>query len=212
MTARSGLAAFCLTLTGAARAGDAVPPSIDVREVGPDAETFDDRRRPEARAWTERPIAVEAQLGLGAPLGLVGVAVDLSPSAGFSWNLGAGISVPGPTLQLGTAVRLRLIPTTGFAVGAEGGLSFGPYSEQSDCPSNDCPPAYSWERAVWGHVGLMLERRSQSGLTLRWSFGGAGIFNVTQADCERCDATDEPSTWHTTVPYTLVAAGWAFGS
>ncbi|MBI3206626.1 MAG: hypothetical protein HYZ29_34135 [Myxococcales bacterium] len=200
-----------LTLAGGARAGDAQPPSIDVREIGPDAEAFDDRRRPEARPWTDRPIALEAQLGLGAPLGLVGVAVDLSPSAGFSWNLGAGVSAHAPSLQLGTAVRLRLIPTTGFAVGAEGGLAFGRYAEPSECPRPDCPPTYSWERAVWGHVGLMLERRSASGLSLRWSFGSAGIFNVTQADCVRCDATDEPNMWDTTVPYTLVAAGWAFG-
>jgi hypothetical protein len=56
----------------------------------------------------------------------------------------------------------------------------------------------------------MLERRSDSGLALRWSFGGAGIFNVTSADCERCDATDEPNMWRTTLPYTFFALGWAF--
>lgn len=186
------------------------PPTIDHREVGPDAELFDDRHRPEARAWVERPLALEAQLGLGAPLGLAGVAFDWSPSPGFSWNAGAGVGGSTRSLQLGTAVRLRLIAAPGFAVGAEGGLAVGRYEERTDCPSGRCPPAYSWDPAVWGHIGLMLERRSESGLALRWSFGAAGIFNLTSAECVRCDSTDEPNMWHTTVPYTLLAAGWAF--
>jgi hypothetical protein len=211
VTERIGAALVCFVITGAALAREPLP-NVDLREVGPDAETFDDRRRPEARLWAQRPIAVEAQVGLGAPLGLAGLALDLSPSAGFSWNVGAGVGGSTKTLQLGTAVRLRLIPVHGFAVGAEGGLAFGRYEERSECATGRCPPAYSWDQAVWGHIGLVLERRSESGVTLRWSFGGAGIFNVTSADCERCDATDEPSIWHTTLPYTLVAVGWAFGS
>lgn len=186
------------------------PPAIDTREIGPDAELFDDRHRPEARPWVERPLAIEAQLGLGAPLGLAGAAFDWSPSPGFSWNAGAGVGESTHSLQLGTAVRLRLIAAMGFAVGAEGGLAVGPYEESSECPSGRCPPAYSWDPAVWGHIGLVLERRTESGLALRWSFGAAGIFNVTAAECVRCDSTDEPNMWHTTVPYTLLAAGWAF--
>lgn len=185
-------------------------PAIEPGEVGPDAEQLDDRHRPEARPWRDRPLALEAQAGLGAPLGLVGAAFDWSPSAGFSWNAGAGLGGSNQSLQLGTAVRLRIIVANGFAVGAEGGLSVGRYEERSDCPSGRCPPAYSWDHAVWGHIGLLLERRTEAGLTLRWSFGGAGIFNVASAECVRCDATDEPNMWHTALPYTLIAAGWAF--
>ena len=211
MTRSLGLGAVVVALVAAreARATEALP-VIDTKEVGPDAELFDDRHRPEARRWVERPLALEAQLGLGAPLGLAGAAFDWSPSPGFSWNAGAGLGGSARALQLGTAVRLRLFAATGFAVGAEGGLAVGRYEEPTDCPSDRCPPAYAWDRAVWGHIGLLLERRSEAGLTLRWSFGAAGIFNVADAECVRCDASDEPNMWHTTVPYTLIAAGWAF--
>lgn len=207
MTRAIAAAAALLCLAASARAGE--PPPV-IEDIGPDAELFDDRHRPEAQRWVERPLAIEAQLGLGAPLGLAGVAFDWSPSPGFSWNAGAGVGGSEQSLQLGTAVRLRLIAATGFAVGAEGGLAVGSYAESTACPSGRCPPAYFWDHAVWGHIGLLLERRAESGLSLRWSFGAAAIFNTTAAECVRCDVTDEPNMWHTTVPYTLLAAGWAF--
>ena len=185
------------------------PPTLD--PVGPDAETFDDRRRPEAAPWLRRPFAIEAQAGLGAPLGLGGIAFDYSPSAGFSANLGAGIGESTHSLQLAGQLRIRIILAHGFAAGAEGGVAVGRYSEDLDCPNGRCPPEWRWDRAIWGNVGLLLEARTDGGLAFRWSFGGAAIFNVTAAECVRCDETDEPGTWTTTVPYTMFAAGYAFG-
>ncbi|MBK7582691.1 MAG: hypothetical protein IPI67_21155 [Myxococcales bacterium] len=203
---------LCVSTTPVRALADDSLPRVDANALGPNAESFDDRHRPEASPWVERPYAIEAELGLGAPLGLGGVAFDWSPSPGFSWNLGAGVGESTKSLQLASNVRLRLIVSHGFAAGAEGGLAVGRYEEHSDCPSGRCPPAWRWDHAVWGNIGLMLERRTDSGLSLRWSFGAAGIFNLTAAECVRCDATDEPNLWHTTVPYTLVAVGWAFGA
>jgi hypothetical protein len=190
--------------------GDLPPDAPALEEVGPDAETFDDRKRPEAAPWVERPLALEAVLGLGAPLGLAGVAVDMSPSPGFSANAGAGIGGSTRSLQLAAALRMRIIAARGFAAGAEGGLAVGRYSEDLSCPSGRCPAAWYWERAVWGNVGLFLELRTDAGLALRGSFGASAIFNVTSGQCVRCDATDEPSLWTTTLPYTAIAVGYAF--
>jgi hypothetical protein len=179
-------------------------------EVRPGAESFDDRHRPEAEPWRRYPLALETQVGMGAPLGLAGLALDCSPSAGFSANFGAGLGNATKSLQLATVLRLRFVIAHGFATGSEGGLAFGRYERHIDCPDGRCPPSWSWNRAVWGNVGLFLERRSDAGLTLRWSFGGTSIFNGAAADCERCTATDEPNTWVTTLPYTMLAVGWAF--
>lgn len=179
-------------------------------ELPPDLESYDDRHRPEAAPFRRRPFALEAQLGLGAPLGMAGLAFDVSPSAGFGLNAGVGIGHATRSPQLALGVRTRIIVSHGFAVGAEGGLSVGRYEEHIECPEGGCPPEWHFDRAVWGNLGLMLEHRADDGLALRWSFGATGIFNVTSGECVRCDATDEPSMWNSTVPYTLVAVGWTF--
>jgi hypothetical protein len=187
--------------------GAELAPEVEVR---PNAESFDDRHRPEAEPWIDRPLALEGQLGLGAPLGLVGVALDASPSPGFSANLGVGMGESTHSVQVGLELRMRLIVADGFATFAEGGMGMGRYEERSECVGPRCPPAWRWPWAFWGNVGLGLELRRRSGATFRWSFGGASIFNVTSGRCVHCAATDEPNMWHTTVPYTLLAFGWAF--
>lgn len=198
-------ARLCLLVSSWAISAIAAPD-----ELGPDSEAFDDRHLPDAAPWRDRPLALEAEIGLGAPLGLAGFALDWSPSPGFSWNAGVGVGASTKSPQAATAARLRIVIAPGFGAGAEGGLAVGRYAEASDCPSGRCPPAYEWDPAVWGNVGLFLERRTSDGLSLRASFGSAGIFNVTSAKCVRCDYADEPNVWRTTVPYALVAAGWAF--
>jgi len=182
-----------------------------VVEVPPGAESFDDRHRPEAEPWRKRPFALEGQVGLGGPLGLGGLAFDVSPSAGFGLNVGAGISGATKTPSLALSIRTRIIIARGFALGTEGGLSVTRFEQHIHCPAGGCPPEWHWDRAVFGHLGLLLERRTESGLALRWSFGMTGIFNVTEARCVRCDETDEPGVWTSTFPYTVVSAGWAFG-
>lgn len=183
------------------RAPGPEPPEIDIdREFNP----------MEDDAWTRLPLAFELHGSLGGPFGLVGGAVDYSPSPGLSLNLGAGYGHASRAVQVATNLRLRLLLGPNFAVGAEGGLAVGDYDATYACPSRRCPPDYRWQPAVWGNTGLMLEARRDDGLVLRWSFGASAIFNVVDAECRRCDATDEPNLWVTTVPYTSAVVGWAF--
>ena len=205
-----GLFRGVLALGMLASSALAKEPPAPVVELRPDAESFDDRHRPEAAPWIKKPLALEAQLGLGAPLGLAGAALDVSPSPGFSLNFGAGVGHSTRSLQLAGVARMRIIAAHGFAVGPEAGLAMGRYEEHIDCPDGHCPPEWHWNRAVWGNVGLFLERRSDTGLALRWSFGAASIFNLASAECLRCRATDEPSMWQSTAAYTMLAVGWAF--
>ncbi len=160
--------------------------------------------------WSRRPLAFELHTSLGGPFGVVGGAIDYSPSAGLSVNLGAGVGHASGAAQLASTTRLRLLLGHSFAVGAEGGLAIGDYDTSFMCPSGRCPPDWSWSPAVWGSAGLMLEARRDDGLVLRWSFGAGAIFNVVDGECRRCDATDEPNIWVTTVPYTSAVVGWAF--
>ncbi len=134
----------------------------------------------------------------------------MSFSTGFSATLGAGYASAAGTLQIGTQFRLRLLLTDNLAVGAEGGIAVGGYEDRFDCANDRCPPDWSWERAVWGSTGLMLEGRSDAGWTLRWSFGAGAILNVVDGSCRRCDESDEPGVWVTTVPYTGLAVGRSF--
>lgn len=48
-----------------------------------------DARRTASNSWSEHPVAVEVQAGLGTPLGLLGIAVDFSPLDW--WSVGAGV-------------------------------------------------------------------------------------------------------------------------
>jgi hypothetical protein len=155
-----------------------------------------------------RPLALEAHLSLGGPFGMLGAAVDYSFSDGFSATLGGGLTHAGGG-QLGSALRMRLLLTDRIAVGAQGGLAVGEHEELLDCPDERCPPDWRWDRAVWGHVGLVLEARDDRGLALRFAFGASSIFNLVDGECTRCEPADEPSMWTTTVPYAGVAIGWA---
>jgi hypothetical protein len=201
------IASVCALGISVVRALGALSEPPVVPELLPEAETFDDRRQPEAAPWRARPLVLEAQVGLGAPLGIAGVAVDFSPSAGVSANLGAGIGHATGALQVGASLRMRLVIAHGFAAGAEAGLAAGRYDEDIGC----CGPSWRWERAVWAFGGLALERRWDDGFALRWSFGSAAILNVPDGECPRCRATEEPGVWATTtLPYTMLAAGYAF--
>ena len=177
----------------------------------PDIEELYARRPPEsASPWTLHPLAVEALLSLGGPYGFIGGAFDFSPSPGFSSSIGGGLSAATREPQLATTARFRLLLTENIAVGSEGGLSVGSYDDGIRCESGRCPPSWYWDRAVWGSLGLMLEARTDAGFGLRWGFGASGIFNVVDAKCRRCDATDEPNVWTIVVPYVGIAVARAF--
>ncbi|MEZ4221490.1 MAG: hypothetical protein R3B13_11235 [Polyangiaceae bacterium] len=160
--------------------------------------------------WAKLPYAVEGHAALGGPLGLLGVALDVSTSEELSVGFGVGISEATRTPQTALLLRARLLLTRTFATGAEGSLGVGNYADDIECSGSRCPPSYSWNPAFWSTLGLFLEYRGDDGTTFRAGFGAGAIMNVADARCERCGAEDEPSMWVTAVPYAGIAAGRAF--
>ena len=180
----------------------ALPPEIDLDAVP--------ARFSRPSPWKALPLAVEGHAALGGPLGLLGVAADVSTSEELSTGIGFGIAESTRSLQLAALLRVRLLLTRTFATGAEGTVGVGDYADDIECKSERCPPTYSWRPAFWSSLGLFLESRSDGGLTMRAGFGAGAIMNVADARCKRCGPADEPNMWITTVPYAGVAVGRAF--
>jgi len=171
----------------------------------------DELTKPRAQSvWQLRPLTLELQAGLGGPLGAVGLAVDYATSTGFSLNAGVGLGSTTASPQAAFGCRLRILLTRVTAVGAEGGVAVGSYADEFDCQGVSCPPDWRWTPAVWGNAGLMLETRMLESWAFRWSFGAGAILNVVNGECRRCDSSDEPSAWTTTVLYTAIAIGRTF--
>ncbi len=180
----------------------ALPPEIDLDAVP--------ARFSRPSPWKALPLAVEGHAALGGPLGLLGVAADVSTSEELSTGIGFGVAESTRSLQLAALLRVRLLLTRTFATGAEGSVGVGDYADDIECKSERCPPTYSWRPAFWSSLGLFLESRSDGGLTVRAGFGAGAIMNVADARCKRCGPADEPNMWITTVPYAGIAVGRAF--
>jgi hypothetical protein len=80
--------------------------------------------------WETRPFMVEAHLGIGTPVGLVGIAFDYSPWALLGLNLGVGLGVSGPEYAFTSRVRLlRVGRRTRVALYLGAGVSGGSYDQ-----------------------------------------------------------------------------------
>jgi hypothetical protein len=110
-------------------------------------------------------LAVEVQFGVGAPTGLLGATLEVSPTAWLVLNAGAGEGAQGT--QIATMGRLRL-PLGDWAVAIGGGYSFGNYDDNK-CWGHDCNDhdARSWEPAHWLNADLSVETRAASGFEWR---------------------------------------------
>jgi hypothetical protein len=120
--------------------------------------------------WKERPVALEAQLGIAGPLGSLGLAADISVNDYFALNAGVGLAATGQ-LQGALTPRLRLPIVGGFAIGLEGGLSGGGYTEFDPFQDPGERETKTWSFALWANTGASLELRTWHGFQLRL-FGG----------------------------------------
>lgn len=84
-----------------------------------------DARVAESNSWSEHPVALEIQAGVGTPLGLLGLAVDFSPLDWWSVGAGVGWDELGPQGALLT--RLRLLGNTRKALSLDTAFSYGDY-------------------------------------------------------------------------------------
>jgi len=147
------------------------PASVFGRELGP--------------AWRDRlALAIEGQVGLGAPLGLAGLAVDLTPHPWFSLNAGVGRGVDG--LQLAATLRVRpLFLGRMFAVGLGGGVSRG---DTSTLVAFGDSPQLRFSQATWLNAEVFGELRRGSwhlrpfvGIGRRVSYSGCAYDDARSA-------------------------------
>ena len=161
--------------------------------------------------WSRRPLAVEAHLGLWAPYGYMGAAVDYSPwdYVGITAGLGKGDS----GLLVGAMGRARL-PLGRVAPYLELGLSIGPH-EHSGCMSIDYESGdgrWEWDAAVWGMAGVGVDARVTDALSLRAYGGAQKVLNESAGTCDPSsgDCGTSPNHYITEAPYVGLAIGYAF--
>jgi hypothetical protein len=163
-----------------------------------------------ASPW-HRVFSLAGQLGIGAPLGLVGMTAELTPAPWFSAYAGLGLSSSG--LQEAAMGRLR-IPTENVSFALGGGVSTGPY-EWSPLIEYDSHTVYRWDRAWWGNIEFSLEHREENGITFRGFIGFAILVNQADGQCgiEESGANTTCSTagTNTWLPYLGMSVGYAFG-
>ena len=178
--------------------------------------------------WTARPFALEAQVGVGAPHGAAGAAVEWAPTRWLVVGAGTGVAFSGLLLgqtwvQEALAIRLRRCLGT---VGLSGGLgwSTGPYAWFYD--GSRAPEGWKasqsilreWRRAHWVNLEVAVEHRRPSGLQLRALLGLGAVMNPAAGVCryytgDTCDALDAALAdgKGEGTPYFALAVGYGFG-
>ena len=108
---------------------------------------------------------MEGHLTLGAPIGNLGVALDLRPSSWFRLNLGMGKT--WDDVQGASTARVAFVHLTdSVTLDAGAGLSMGAYTYNSrswwDFYAYEYDYRAHWNRATWRHFELALERETSS--------------------------------------------------
>jgi hypothetical protein len=138
--------------------------------------------------WATRPFMVEAHLGVGTPLGILGVAFDFAPVPFLALNLGVGLGVSGPEFAFTPRVRLfRWGRRSHGALYLGAGVSANAYDQPtaidtipldgSQSESADEIAHYHWNMAYWTNLEAGVEIRLRSGTSLRPYFGVSRLLN-----------------------------------
>lgn len=168
--------------------------------------------------WS-RKLAIDAQLGFGAPLGFAGVAFEATPVPW--WTLGAGVGMSFSGLQLAVSSRVRYL-WGHSAIAAGLGLSRGPYGAISPICCDDFGWRAHWDAAYWLDFDLFsIEHRWSSGRELRFYLGVASLLNPGDSACSGygdanyrppCEPHSGTLFPNATMPYLGFAYGFAFPS
>jgi hypothetical protein len=102
---------------------------------------------------------------------------------------------------------LRLELSEFVWTGAEGGFVVDRYQAVETCHAAGCG-RWSWDKAVWGRIGVSLEARTRLGLTGRLAAGATSIFNTDSGHCESCAPGHAPGLWAYSLPYLSLSLGW----
>jgi hypothetical protein len=166
-------------------------------------------QEPPAAQWHGPTLAVEAQLGLGAPLGLAGGAIEI---AGDWFALSAGLGAGVSGLQVGGTARYRLRLARIFNINIGAGLSAGAY-EWTEPFIFDNAARKRWDTAYWANGELGFEFGPFSGFRVRPFVGMGSILNRDDAVCigdavGHCEAVHSGDGFF--LPYLGVALGYVF--
>jgi hypothetical protein len=168
--------------------------------------------------FAARPLTLEARLGLGAPTGLLGLAVTYSPLPAFGFDCGAGTNTLG--LQLACSVHGRLVlssreETFGLdwarALTLSSGFSSGRYVdfhsfENLTAVDGPNPAELHFARAYWWNTDLGAEWRDGA-FVMRVFVGVALLLNPNAYTIVKpeSDSRIEPAST------TLLYFGFGFG-
>jgi hypothetical protein len=202
--------------------GDSQLSDASIAETHDDT-TYDEAERAASRfaSWAERPLSLELQVGLGAPLGLLGGAVDVALLR--RWSVTAGVGVSGGGLQLAASTRVRLVGNHRMAFFLETAFSGGNFSMSEDplgvgedTPEYDDGYYYEVEPAYWLYFGAGYELRF-SRSALRAFAGWAPLLNPGDAHCVteesrmRVTCSEAREKWGSVVPPWLPYVGVTYG-
>ncbi len=137
--------------------------------------------------WAERRLALDANVGLATPLGLLGVSLEYAPIRWVSLGAGVGTNLEGP--QFAGMLRVRFTPNRPTSLFVGGGYSQGRFSQglltrygMLSIPQGvldaggerPATPWRRWKRARWLNLELGGEKRSDGGFDVR-GFGGVAL-------------------------------------
>lgn len=201
---------------------DTAPPSAPQTTSPPSGASTDGTES--ADAWRDHRLALEGQMALGGPVGLLGAAVDVGVAKWLAFNAGVGISARWAT-QLALTPRLRWLlfstSTSYIAIGLEAGVSGGPF--HAVYPVDHCARPGSeptcderrWSWVLWQNTNLTYEMQARH-IHVRF-FGGIGIplASGSQRECSHtltrgnfCVAAPDALPWK--VMNAGIAIGYAF--
>ena len=149
---------------------------------------------------------MEGVVGLAGPYGVLGIAIDYSPTQWFVLNAGVGLS-----MQAAVMPRFRVPLSDRVGLGVELGLSAGPYKEwcmmRSDEQKSGTP---TWDTAFWLNGAAVVDVRAPGGFHFRGFLGNERLLN--REDCHTDAGTEcnlESGSY--IVPYLGAAFGGVLG-
>jgi len=182
---------------------------------------------PSESLWASRPLALEAHVGIGTPVGFAGGYVEyaLAEAIAIGAGAGAGSGSNWLSLHLGAGVRWRALLgelNAGYVAleySTGGYRDFESYSLMpSGLSERWTDTEVTADRAHWLEPSLGWEHRWRSGVVFRAYYGAAFMLNPGGRDCvethyERGEQVDvQPCTpdTETVLPFFGIAIGYAF--
>lgn len=128
--------------------------------------------QPPVNHW-DGGIALEGVVAAAGPYGVLGIALDYSPTPWFVLNAGVGLSK-----QAGLMPRFRVPLSDRVGLGVELGLSAGPYVEWCvACDDAEKSRNPKWDTAFWFNSGAVIDVRAPGGFHFRGFIGREFLLN-----------------------------------